>query len=78
VRTTISISDSLLELAKKASRERRSTLGEVIEEALRTSLAPRPKSSAKTRASLVTFKGSGLREGVDLDSSAALLEVMES
>jgi len=78
VRTTISISDSLLELAKKASRERRSTLGEVIEEALRTSLAPRPKSSARTRASLVTFKGSGLREGVDLDSSAALLEVMES
>jgi hypothetical protein len=78
VRTTISISDSLLELAKKASRERRSTLGEVIEEALRTSLAPRPKSFVKTRASLVTFKGSGLREGVDLDSSAALLEVMES
>jgi len=78
VRTTISISDSLLELAKKASRERRSTLGEVIEEALRTSLAPRPTSSARTRASLVTFKGSGLREGVDLDSSASLLEVMES
>ena len=78
MRTTISISDSLLELAKKASRERRSTLGEVIEEALRTSLAPRPKSSARTRASLVTFKGSGLREGVDLDSSASLLEVMES
>ena len=78
MRTTISISDSLLELAKKASRERRATLGEVIEEALRTSLTPRPKSSAKKRPSLVTFKGSGLREGVDLDSSAALLEVMDS
>ncbi len=78
MRTTISISDSLLELAKKASRERRSTLGEVIEEALRASLAPRPKSSIKNRPSLVTFKGIGLREGVDLDSSAALLEVMES
>ena len=78
MRTTISISDSLLELAKKASRERRSTLGEVIEEALRASLAPRPKSSVKKRPSLVTFKGSGAREGVDLDSSAALLEMMES
>ena len=78
MRTTISIPDSLLELAKKASRERRSTLGEVIEEALRASLAPRPKSSEKKRPALVTFKGSGLREGVDLDSSAALLEVMDS
>ena len=78
MRTTISISDSLLELAKRASRERRATLGEVIEEALRTSLTPRPKSSAKKRPSLVTFKGNGLCEGVDLDSSAALLDVMDS
>ena len=78
MRTTISISDSLLELAKRASRERCSTLGKVIEEALRSSLAPRPKSSAKKRPSLVTFKGSGLREGVDLDSSAALLEASDS
>ena len=32
MRTTISISDSLLDLAKKTSRERRLTLGQVIEE----------------------------------------------
>ena len=79
MRTTISISDSLLDLAKKASLERRITLGQVIEEALRSDLVTRPKAakgSGKPR--LVTYRGSGLREGVDLDSSASLLDVMES
>lgn len=78
MKTTSSISDSLLELAKKASRESGSTLGDVIEEALLNSLAPRPKPSDKKRPALVTFKGNGLCEGVDLDSSAALLEVSDS
>ena len=79
MRTTISISDSLLDLAKKASRERRSTLGEVIEEALRATLVPRSKFTRKPlRPVLPTFKGSGLREGVRLDSSAELLEMMDS
>jgi hypothetical protein len=79
MRTTVSISDSLLDLAKKVSRERRSTLGEVIEEALRATLVPRSKSSVKAkRPVLLTYNGSGLREGVRLDSSAELLEVMDS
>jgi hypothetical protein len=79
MRTTVSISDPLLELAKKASRERQLTLGEVIEEALRMTLATRPKSSVKgRRPTLVTFRGTGLREGIDLHSSASLLNVMES
>jgi len=79
MRTTVSISDSLLDLAKKVSRERRSTLGEVIEEALRATLVPRSKSSVKMKCPvLITFHGSGLRDGVRLDSSAELLEVMDS
>jgi len=53
-------------------------LGEVIEEAMQPSLAPRPNSSDKKRPTLVTFKGNGLCEGVDLDSSAALLEASDS
>jgi hypothetical protein len=66
-------------LGKKSSRERRLTLGQVIEEALRNTLAGRPKSSARSNSpALITFEGSGLWEGVDLDSSASLLDVMES
>jgi len=53
-------------------------LGEVIEEAMQPSLAPRPNSSDEKRPALVTFKGNGLCEGVDLDSSAALLEASDS
>jgi len=79
MRTTISISDALLDLAKKSSRERRITLGQVIEEALRTTLAVRPKGTpTRTKPVLVTYRGSGLRDGVDLNFSASLLETMES
>lgn len=79
MRTTISISEPLLELAKKASRSRRLTLGQVIEEALRSTLAVSPKLSRKTaRPTLVTYRGTGVQDGVDLNSSASLLEVMES
>ena len=79
MRTTVSISDALLDLAKKSSLERRLTLGQVIEEALRSSLISRPKGSEGCRKpKLVTYSGTGLREGVDLDSSASLLESMES
>jgi hypothetical protein len=79
MRTTISISDSLLDLAKKASLERRVTLGQVIEEALRAAMVTRPKEAQKSgKPKLVTYRGTGLQEGVDLDSSASLQDVMES
>ena len=49
----------------------------VIEDALRESLA-RKRSKGKTPpVRLTTFGGSGLQPGVDLDDSAALLDVME-
>lgn len=79
MRTTVSISDALLDLAKRKSREEKLTLGQVIEEALRASLAVRIKSPTKSkRPTLITYGGSGLREGVDLSSSASLLDVMET
>jgi len=79
MRTTISISDTLHEVAKKASHERKVSLGQVIEDCLRKTLMPRPKESGKpSRPSLVTYLGSGLRDGVDLDSSSDLLRVMEA
>ena len=79
MRTTITISDSLLDLAKKSSQQRHVTLGQVIEEALRSSLVARPKAaSGRVKPKLVTYRGNGLRNGVDLDSSSSLLEVMES
>ena len=79
VRTTITIEDSLLQKAKKISRERRCSLRQVIEDALRAAFAKRRKSkSAKAPKPLKTFKGSGVQSGIDLSSSSALLDAMES
>jgi len=78
MRTTISIEDSLLELAKQASLDRSCSLGEVIEDALRESLAVKKKTSkVQEMRPLKTYRGTGLRPGVDLDSNASLLEAME-
>jgi hypothetical protein len=78
MRTTLTIHDALLRRVKEASLKRNCSIREVIEDALRASLAARPKSarSAPVRP-LKTFKGSGVQPGVDLTSSAGLLEAME-
>ncbi|MEO5753186.1 MAG: hypothetical protein ABIR38_00580 [Chthoniobacterales bacterium] len=79
MRTTISIEDSILEKAKMVSRERRCSLREVIEDALRAAFAKGRKTDGPgpTRP-FKTFKGSGLHPGIDLAASSALLDAMES
>ena len=78
MRTTISISDPLLEEAKKVSRERKCTLGQVVDEALALALLPRSKEAAgEKKKPLITWSGQGLQAGVELDSNAALADLME-
>ncbi|MBL9159814.1 MAG: hypothetical protein JNJ70_20195 [Verrucomicrobiales bacterium] len=78
MRTTVSIEDSLLEQARELSRQRSCTLGEVFDEALRLSFAAARKgSSPESSRPLKTFRGDGLRDGVDLDSSSSLQETMD-
>lgn len=75
-RTTVDLPESLLAQAKeRAARERR-PLSAVIADAVRSSFA-RGDEAAATAVDLPTFKGDGLAPGVDLDDSAALLELME-
>jgi hypothetical protein len=76
MRTTIHLPDDLLAQAKRAALESGTTLTAVIEEALRERLARRGRS-VTAPVELTTFGGSGLQPGVDLDDSAALLELME-
>ena len=77
MRTTIRINEDLLKEAKTAAAASGRTLTALIEDALRESLARRPSSAKREWISLPTFKGRGLRTGVDLDDSAGLLELME-
>jgi hypothetical protein len=77
VRTTIRIDDDLLKEAKAAASARGRTLTEFVEDSLRETLARRKTAAARQYVVLRTFKGEGLQPGVDLDDSAALLDLME-
>lgn len=71
------LDDDLLREAKEAAARTGRTLTQVIEDALRQFLAHARRPRRREGASVPTFRGSGLRAGVDLDDTAALLEVME-
>lgn len=78
MRTTIRLDDALLVEAKAAAAARGTTLTALVEDALRESLARRRNAHDRPLVELPTFRGEGgLRPGVDLDDSAALLELME-
>lgn len=79
VRTTIRLDDRLLRELKKHAATRGRTLTAVIEDAVRQFLVRTVAGDGRPKAPpfrAITFKGH-LRPGVDLDDSAALLDVME-
>jgi hypothetical protein len=71
MRTTVAIDDHLLEMARRRALERRTTLGAVIEDALRVALLGAPAGESPP-FTLVTFRGDGLVAGVDLDRTSAI------
>jgi len=76
MRTTIRLNDNLLADAKAHAVRTGRTLTAVIEDALRQALA-RGEPETK-RPHIPVFRGGGgLQPGVDLDDSAALLDLME-
>jgi hypothetical protein len=76
MRTTIRLDDDLLREAKVYAAARGLTVTRLIEDALREALARRRTATARPRLRLRTFKGQGLQPGVNLDSNAALLDLM--
>jgi hypothetical protein len=77
MRTTIRLDDQLFAELKKTAAEEGRPLAAVIEDALRESLGRRRAHADRARVSLPTFRGDGLMPGVDLDSNAVLLELMD-
>jgi len=77
MRTTVRINDRLLNEAKKMALSSNMTLSGLVENALRQMLSRRQNHTEKPKVELITFKGRGLKHGVDLDDTAALLELME-
>lgn len=77
MRTTIRIDDRLLNEVKKRALSANMTLSSLVENALREMLSRRQNNTEKPKMTLITFKGRGLKHGVDLDDTAALSELME-
>jgi hypothetical protein len=76
MRTTIRLDDQLLKEAKGVAAASGRSLTELVEDALRETLARRLAGGKRKRVGLRTFRGQGLRPGVDLDDSASLLDLM--
>ncbi|HLX46436.1 MAG TPA: hypothetical protein VKR43_23475 [Bryobacteraceae bacterium] len=78
VRTTVRLEDGLLEQAKREAARRGETLTALIEEGLRLVLIRGQKPAKRRRVMIpVSNTGGGLLPGIDLDNSAALLDLME-
>ena len=78
MRTTVRLDDALLDRAKREAQRRGETLTSLIERGLRLVLARPQKRGERRRVEIpVCRAGGGTRPGVDLDDSAALLDIVE-
>lgn len=76
-RTTIRLPDNVMRRAKKLAADSGRTFAAVVEDALEAAISERKRPTRKKRIKLRTFKGDGLRPGVNLDRSAELRDVMD-
>jgi plasmid stability protein len=77
MRTTVRLEDALLRQAKARAAATGRSLNDFIADAVRAALAARPARGRRT-VELPTYNGGGgLQPGVDLDDSAALLDLMD-
>ena len=78
MRTTVRLDDALLEQAKREASRRQETLTALIEKGLRLVLAQsRPSQHRPPVVLPVCRAGGGTLPGVDLNDSAALLDIIE-
>jgi hypothetical protein len=76
MRTTIILPDDLFNAARAAAREQGTTLTALIADAVRVALAPPDSGGPAGPFEAPVFDGDGLQPGVDLDDTAALLDLM--
>lgn len=81
MRTTINLPDSLMVQAKKAALDAEKTLTDFIADAVRQAVANKKRKSRVDVAPLPVFTPppgqEGFQPGVDLDDTAALLDLMD-
>ena len=77
MRTTIQLDDELFAGTKQLAARTGRTVTGVIEDALREMLARQQEASERSPLRLTTVSGHSPLPSVDLDDSAALLDLME-
>jgi hypothetical protein len=78
MRTTVRLDDALINQAKREAERRGETLTALIEQGLRLVLAQsRTRRQREPVKLTVSEAGVGLLPGIDLNDSAALLDIME-
>jgi hypothetical protein len=77
MKTTIEISDALLEEAKRVARERGTTLRAVLEAALRREVAAPAEPRKKFKLRDGSFRGTpGLQPGIDLSDWSQIRSII--
>ena len=78
MRISINLCDDLLAFVNQKATEKNQTLTSVIEDALRLLMSENQQVNQSTRRiGLPTFKGDGLKPGVDLANTAEWIDRME-
>ncbi len=77
-RTTIRLNDRLSSEVKQLAARSGRTFTAVVEDALRETVARERQPTKRKRIVLPTSKGGWVRPGINIDDSAALLDLMEA
>ncbi len=78
MRTTVRLNDALLEQARREARRRGKTFTALLEQGLRLALAKPVEGRRRRRVLLPVSRATGgTLPGVDLNDSAALLDILE-
>jgi hypothetical protein len=76
MRTTVRLPDALMRAAKRHAQQTGRTLTQLLADALRAELR-QEREPARLAEPLPTYRGTGVRPGVDLSDSNALQDVMD-
>jgi plasmid stability protein len=78
VRTTIQLDDEVFRAFKQRAAEHGTSLAHEIEEAMRSELAACADAAQSEPYQVPIFRGTAPVPGVDLNSNAALIDVLEN
>jgi len=77
MRTTLNLDEAILAELKRLAVETHRTLSAVAEDAIRETLARIGERRTAAPVDLPTFRGRGVQPGVDIENSAALLDLLD-